>query len=55
MDVKNYLRTTLEGNVTETTYVQQMPAQAALSGRRLTVFAANSSHPVVVFHIILTH
>ncbi|SDG62358.1 acetyl-CoA carboxylase biotin carboxyl carrier protein [Flavobacterium omnivorum] len=27
-DVKITIRTTLEGNVTETTYVQQMPAQA---------------------------
>ena len=29
-DVKITIRTTLEGNATETTYVQQMPAQAAL-------------------------
>lgn len=29
-DVKITIRTTLEGNVTETTYVQQMPVQAAL-------------------------
>jgi acetyl-CoA carboxylase biotin carboxyl carrier protein len=29
-DVKITIRTTLEGNVTETTYVQQMPAQSAL-------------------------
>jgi acetyl-CoA carboxylase biotin carboxyl carrier protein len=29
-DVKITIRTTLEGNVTETTYVQQMPAQAVL-------------------------
>ena len=29
-DVKITIRTTLEGNVTETTYVQQMPAQQAL-------------------------
>ncbi len=29
-DVKITIRTTLEGNVTETTYVQQMPAQPAL-------------------------
>ncbi|MFH6970275.1 acetyl-CoA carboxylase biotin carboxyl carrier protein [Flavobacterium petrolei] len=29
-DVKITIRTTLEGNVTETTYVQQMPAQAPL-------------------------
>ena len=29
-DVKITIRTTLEGNVTETTYVQQMPAQNAL-------------------------
>ena len=28
-DVKITIRTTLEGNVTETTYVQQMPAQSA--------------------------
>jgi hypothetical protein len=27
MDVKITIRTTLEGNVTETTYVQQMPPQ----------------------------
>jgi acetyl-CoA carboxylase biotin carboxyl carrier protein len=26
-DVKITIRTTLEGNVTETTYVQQMPSQ----------------------------
>ena len=29
-DVKITIRTTLEGNVTETTYVQQLPNQAAL-------------------------
>ncbi|WP_158730256.1 MULTISPECIES: acetyl-CoA carboxylase biotin carboxyl carrier protein [unclassified Flavobacterium] len=29
-DVKITIRTTLEGNVTETTYVQQMPVQAAI-------------------------
>lgn len=29
-DVKITIRTTLEGNVTETTYVQQMPSQAVL-------------------------
>lgn len=29
-DVKITIRTTLEGNVTETTYVQQLPAQAAM-------------------------
>ncbi|RTY65564.1 MULTISPECIES: acetyl-CoA carboxylase biotin carboxyl carrier protein [unclassified Flavobacterium] len=29
-DVKITIRTTLEGNVTETTYVQQMPAQGVL-------------------------
>lgn len=29
-DVKITIRTTLEGNVTETTYVQQLPVQAAL-------------------------
>jgi acetyl-CoA carboxylase biotin carboxyl carrier protein len=29
-DVKITIRTTLEGNVTETTYVQQLPAQAQL-------------------------
>lgn len=29
-DVKITIRTTLEGNVTETTYVQQMPAQGTL-------------------------
>jgi acetyl-CoA carboxylase biotin carboxyl carrier protein len=30
-DVKITIRTTLEGNVTETTYVQQLPAQSQLS------------------------
>ena len=30
-DVKITIRTTLEGNVSETTYVQQMPTQTALS------------------------
>ena len=30
-DVKITIRTTLEGNVTETTYVQQLPAQTQLS------------------------
>lgn len=30
-DVKITIRTTLEGNVTETTYVQQLPAQAQLT------------------------
>ena len=29
-DVKITIRTTLEGNVTETTYVQQLPTQAAI-------------------------
>ncbi len=30
-DVKITIRTTLEGNVTETTYVQQLPAQASIA------------------------
>ncbi|MGL5111745.1 MAG: acetyl-CoA carboxylase biotin carboxyl carrier protein [Flavobacterium sp.] len=42
-DVKITIRTTLEGNVTETTYVQQMPAQSAISPAVLPQIA-----PVVV-------
>ena len=30
-DVKITIRTTLEGNVPETTYVQQLPAQASIA------------------------
>ncbi|TDO98493.1 acetyl-CoA carboxylase biotin carboxyl carrier protein [Flavobacterium sp. 245] len=43
-DVKITIRTTLEGNVTETTYVQQLPAQAALPQAAVPQVAA----PVVV-------
>ena len=43
-DVKITIRTTLEGNVTETTYVQQLPAQAALP----QVAAAQQTAPIVV-------
>ncbi|MBP4138157.1 MULTISPECIES: acetyl-CoA carboxylase biotin carboxyl carrier protein [Flavobacterium] len=42
-DVKITIRTTLEGNVTETTYVQQLPAQAALPQA-----VAPQASPVVV-------
>lgn len=42
-DVKITIRTTLEGNVTETTYVQQLPAQAALPHA-----APQQAAPVVV-------
>ena len=43
-DVKITIRTTLEGNVTETTYVQQMPAQATLQ----QAVAPQQIAPVVV-------
>ena len=43
-DVKITIRTTLEGNVTETTYVQQLPAQAALP----QAAAPQQAAPVVV-------
>ena len=49
-DVKITIRTTLEGNVTETTYVQQMPAQAALplaAAQQITPVAAAPEAPVV--------
>ena len=49
-DVKITIRTTLEGNVTETTYVQQMPAQAALplaTAQQITPVAAAPEAPVV--------
>ena len=50
-DVKITIRTTLEGNVTETTYVQQMPAQAALpqaaAPQQITPVAAATEVPVV--------
>ena len=50
-DVKITIRTTLEGNVTETTYVQQMPAQAALpqaaAPQQITPVAAVAEVPVV--------
>jgi acetyl-CoA carboxylase biotin carboxyl carrier protein len=39
-DVKITIRTTLEGNVTETTYVQQMPAQPAQQAVPQVVTAA---------------
>ncbi len=34
-DVKITIRTTLEGNVTEATYVQQLPAQAGTCNKQL--------------------
>ncbi|WP_281231626.1 acetyl-CoA carboxylase biotin carboxyl carrier protein [Flavobacterium gelatinilyticum] len=43
-DVKITIRTTLEGNTTETTYVQQLPAQAALP----QVTAAQQTAPIIV-------
>ena len=49
-DVKITIRTTLEGNVTETTYVQQMPVQAALpqpAPQQITPVAAVPEAPVV--------
>ena len=50
-DVKITIRTTLEGNVTETTYVQQMPAQAALQQavipQQMAPIAAAPEAPVV--------
>lgn len=50
-DVKITIRTTLEGNVTETTYVQQMPAQAALqqavAPQQIAPVAAAPEAPVV--------
>jgi acetyl-CoA carboxylase biotin carboxyl carrier protein len=50
-DVKITIRTTLEGNVTETTYVQQMPAQAALqqavAPQQIAPVAAVPEAPVV--------
>ena len=50
-DVKITIRTTLEGNVTETTYVQQMPAQAAVpqaaAPQQITPLAAVPEAPVV--------
>jgi acetyl-CoA carboxylase biotin carboxyl carrier protein len=38
-DVKITIRTTLEGNVTETTYVQQIPPQAAIQQQAAPVAA----------------
>ncbi|MDO8317209.1 MAG: acetyl-CoA carboxylase biotin carboxyl carrier protein [Flavobacterium sp.] len=50
-DVKITIRTTLEGNVTETTYVQQMPAQAALqqavAPQQIAPVAAAPEAPIV--------
>lgn len=50
-DVKITIRTTLEGNVTETTYVQQMPAQAVpqqvAAAPQMAPVAAVSEAPVV--------
>ena len=43
-DVKITIRTTLEGHATETTYVQQMPAQAPLQ----QAFAPQQTAPAVV-------
>ncbi|OOV28910.1 acetyl-CoA carboxylase, biotin carboxyl carrier protein [Flavobacterium sp. LM5] len=36
-DVKITIRTTLEGNVTETTYVQQLPTQGALQSAQAVI------------------
>ena len=50
-DVKITIRTTLDGNVTETTYVQQMPAQATLpqaaAPQQIAPVAAAPEVPVV--------
>ncbi|MFV5687594.1 acetyl-CoA carboxylase biotin carboxyl carrier protein [Flavobacterium sp. ZT3R25] len=49
-DVKITIRTTLEGNVTETTYVQQMPAQNALpqvAPQQIAPVVAVAEAPVV--------
>ncbi len=50
-DVKITIRTTLEGNVTETTYVQQMPAQntlqQAVAPQAVAPVAAAPAAPVV--------
>jgi acetyl-CoA carboxylase biotin carboxyl carrier protein len=50
-DVKITIRTTLEGNVTETTYVQQMPVQAAIpqavAPQQITPVAATPEAAVV--------
>ena len=50
-DVKITIRTTLEGNATETTYVQQMPAQATLpqaaAPQQIAPVAAAPEVPVV--------
>ncbi|TWH99424.1 acetyl-CoA carboxylase biotin carboxyl carrier protein [Flavobacterium tiangeerense] len=50
-DVKITIRTTLEGNVTETTYVQQMPAQAAIpqavAPQQIAPVAATPEAPAV--------
>ncbi len=50
-DVKITIRTTLEGNVTETTYVQQMPAQAgipqAVAPQQIAPAAVTPEVPVV--------
>ena len=56
-DVKITIRTTLEGNVTETTYVQQIPAQAALQQavipQQMAPITAAPEAPVVEnFHYI---
>ena len=50
-DVKITIRTTLEGNVTETTYVQQMPAQntlqQAVAPQQIAPVAPVAEAPVV--------
>ena len=50
-DVKITIRTTLEGNVTETTYVQQMPSQAplqqAVAPQQIAAVAPVAEAPVV--------
>ena len=47
-DVKITIRTTLEGNVSETTYVQQMPAQPALQQAVAPQQVAPAAAPAVV-------
>ena len=47
-DVKVTIRTTLEGNATETTYVQQMPAQPVLQQAVAPAAAPVAAAPVVI-------
>ncbi len=47
-DVKITIRTTLEGNVSETTYVQQLPAQPVLQQAVAPIAAPVAAAPAVV-------